>query len=253
MALKVFEEQKERMKRYYQEGMLKAKDVPSHANMKETKKSLGLALKSDLKEALEMFSSTMIECLTGIEKIFCDPMNLDESELKTMDLILGSKIILQFFRGLSTSDDGLMELIEGLRVWECSAPLVKKNRLNTLIIGLKNLKEPLMANTIIMMLREGLPSRMDNLIDHLMITTTKTMGPLNIIPVAPWQALSSKSSLEIGETSSEMSSTSVVNPIPLATSSAIDARDPSQSSATREALNKLRERLRTAPSALDQP
>ena len=240
------------MKRFYQEGMLKAEDVPSSTNMAETKKSLGLALKADLKEALEMFSTTMIECLTGIEKIFLDPINLNETELKTMDLILGSKLILQFFRGLSDSDDGLMELIEGLRVWEKSAPSVKKDRLNTLILGLKALKEPLMASTVVRMLREGLPSRMDNLIDHLTTTTVKAMGPINIIPIAPWQTLSAKSSLELCP-AMEISSTSVVNPTPVATSSVIDTSETRQESATRAALTQLRLRLRQAPSALDQP
>ena len=218
----------------------------------ETKESLLLTLRGELKEAIQIFSNTMLECLAGIENIFLDPVNLDEAELKTMDLILGSKLVLQFFRGLSTTDDGLMELIEGLRVWERSAPSTKKDRLNTLILGLKNLKDPLMANTVIQMLREGLPSRMDNLIDHLMVTTTKTMGPMNVIPVAPWQSLSNRSSLELANTGNEISSTSVVNPEPQATSSVINTNGAREISTTRSNMIKLQEKLRQDWSNFDR-
>ena len=109
-----------------------------------------------------------------------------------------------------------------------------------------------MASTVIRMLREGLPSRMDNLIDHLMVTTEKTMGPINVIPVAPWQRISGRSSLEPLVVTNEISSTSVVNPTPQATSSVIDTDNVSQQSATRDNLNKLKTKLRQASSAFDR-
>ena len=250
-AFKAFDDQKDRMKRYCQEGMVKSEDLPSSSNMQETKKSLGLALKVDMKEALEIFSKTIVECLQGIEKIFLDPVNLDESELKTMDLILGSRIILKFFTGLSNSENGLMEVIEALRVWECSAPMVKKDRLNALIVALKNLKEPLTAGTVVRMLREGLPSRMDQLIDHLTETTAKTMGSIEFITLATWQSMASRSSLEL-------STTSIIYANPVATSSAIEATTSAapdrvyQTSATREAMDKLQKKILEAGSALDK-
>ena len=250
-AFAVFDEQKDRMRRYYQEGMLKSEDVPSSINMAQTKESLSIALKADLKEALETFAKTMVECLNGIENIFLDPMNLDEAELKTMDLILGSKLLLKFFMGLSRSDEGLMDLIEGLRVWECSAPMVKKDRLNALILALKNLKSPLMAATVVRMLREGLPSRLDQLIDHLTKTTVKTMGPLEVITIAPWQEISARSSLELVN-NEEISSTSLVNPTPIATSSAVEISREISNLPTRAIMDRLKEQLQQASSSLDR-
>ena len=243
-SFEVFDEQKERMKRFYQEGMMRVEDAPSEVNMQQTKESLALALKSDLKNALEIFSTAMTECLNGIEKILLDPINLNESELKTMDLILGSKLILKFFTGLSGSEEGLIGVIEALRVWECSAPMVKKERLNTLIIGLKNLKEPVTAGTVVGMLREGLPSRMDLLIDHMIATTEKTMGPLGVITIASWQALSTKSSVE--------QDLSIRNATPLATSSVADMVDKEEETSTRQTLEKLKSKIRQATSALDK-
>ena len=244
----VFEAQKHRMKSFYQEGLLKAEDAPSEMNLEQAKKTIRLELKAEMRETFDIFSKTIMDCLTGIENIFSDPINLNESELRTMDLILGSRLILKFFTGLSSSEDGLMKVIEDLRIWEKAAPTVRKDRLNTLIQALKGLKEPVMAGTIASMLREGLPSRLDNLVDHLIDTTSKTLGDIGVITVSPWTRVSSKSSLE-----RVISSTTVLNPVPVHTSSRSGLNDSeTPETSTRETLDKLKAKIRDARTAFDR-
>ena len=122
--------------------MVRSKDLPTAFNVSETEKSLSLALKADIKKNMDVISKTMLDLLSGLEEIFTDPMSLDDAEARSMDLVLGSKIILKFFTSLSTSSEGLLNLIEDIRIWERSAPITKKDQLNTLITALKNLKEP---------------------------------------------------------------------------------------------------------------
>ena len=243
----VFDSMKARMRSYYQEGLLKAEDAPSEMNMSKTKETISLELKAEMRQAFDIFSNTIMECLSGIEKIFSDPINLNESELRTMDLILGSRLILKFFTGLSSSEEGLMKVVEDLRIWEVSAPTIRKDGLNTLIKALKGLKDPVLVGTVASILREGLPSRLDNLLDHLIDTTTKTLGPVDVITVSAWNQVSAKSSLE------RVSSTTLVDPVPLATSSrtALEVSTASESS-TRETLEKLKSKIRQARSQLDK-
>ena len=230
------------MRSYYQEGLLRAEDAPSEMNMTKTKESISLELRAEMKMALEIFSTTIMDCLTGIEKIFLDPINLNESELKTMDLILGSRLILKFFTGLSNSEEGLMKIVEDLRIWECSAPTVKKDGLNTLIMALKALKEPVTVGMVSNILREGLPSRLDKLLDHMTEITSKTLGPVEVITVAPWQTVSSRSALEC-----EISDTTLVDPTPVATSSKSQVRDStSNEDSIRSTLEKLKSKIRVA-------
>ena len=236
------------MRSFYQEGLLKAADAPSEMNMVETKKAIRLELKAEMRQTFDIFSKTIMDCLQGIENIFSDPVNLNEAELQTMDLILGSRLILKFFTGLSSSEEGLMKIIEDLRIWEKSAPVVRKDRLNTLIAALKGLKEPVVAGQVASMLRDGLPSRLDALIDHLIDTTSTTLGDVGVITVAPWTSIASKSSLE-----GAISSTSVVNPVPIHTSSRVEMENPSSPElSTRDTLEKLKSKIRDARSAIDR-
>ena len=76
---------------------MKAVDAPSEMNMSETKKAIRLELKAEMRQTFDIFSKTIMDCLQGIENIFSDPVNLNEAELQTMDLILGSRLILKFF------------------------------------------------------------------------------------------------------------------------------------------------------------
>lgn len=235
------------MKSYYQEGLLRAEDAPSEMNMTKTKESISLELRAEMKKALEIFSTTIMDCLTGIEKIFLDPINLNEAELKTMDLILGSRLILKFFTGLSSSEEGLMKVIEDLRIWECSAPSVKKDGLNTLILALKALKEPVTVGMVSRILREGLPSRLDKLLDHMIETTSKTLGSVDVITVAPWQVVSSRSSLE-----QEISNTTLNDPTPVATSSRSQVTENSSNEdSIRNTLEKLKSKIRVARKEID--
>ena len=172
-------------------------------------------------------------------------MNLDDAEAQSMDLVLGGKIILKFFTSLSHSNEGLLTLIEDIRIWECSAPIAKKDKLNALILALKNLKEPVLAGTAIRIVQEGIPTRMDSLIRHLTESLSSELGGLDIITVAAWTSLAAKSSIEI-------SNTSVVNPIPLATSSGTNHQTSIPSNQTRVTLDRLKEKFKNATEALSK-
>ena len=228
------------------EGMVRAEDLPSAHNFLETKKSLGLALKADVKKSMDIISKTMIDLLSGLEDIFTDPMNLDEAESRSMDLVLGGKAILKFFMSLSDSNDGLLKLVEDLRVWECTAPTVKKDKLNALIVALKNLKEPVLATTVINIMQTGMPTKLDSLIDHLSDSLTKELGSLSVITVAPWNAVAARSSIEI-------SSGSLSQMVPVATSSAAgEVGTPRSDQSTRATLDRLKEKFQEATSALNR-
>ena len=241
--MKTFDVQKDRFCRIAQEGMVRSKDLPSAFNISATEKSLGLALKADMKKSMDVISKTILDLLVGLEEIFSDPMNLDDAEARSMDLVLGGKTVLKFFTGLSNSSEGLLTLIEDLRIWEKSAPAVKKDQLNALILALKNLKEPVLAGTVIRIVQEGLPTRMDSLIRHLTDSLSQELGGLDVITVSAWTNLASKSSLEI-------SNTTLVNPIPVATSSGTD--QSVQKNDTRATLDKLKAKFKNATDALSK-
>ena len=243
--MKTFDAQKERFCRLAQEDMVRAKDLPTAFNVSETKKSLSLALKADIKRSMDIISKTMLELLSGLEEIFTDPMNLDDAEARSMDLVLGSKIILKFFTSLSSSSEGLLKLIQDIRIWERSAPAVKKDQLNALIVALKNLKEPVLAGTVIRIVQEGIPTRMDTLINHLIESLSSELGGIDRITVAAWDNLASKSSLELSDST-------LVNPIPVATSSKTDTAHSTQqpSNQTRVTLDRLKAKFKNATNAL---
>ena len=52
--MKTFDAQKERFCRLAQEDMVRAKDLPTAFNVSETKKSLSLALKADIKRSMDI-------------------------------------------------------------------------------------------------------------------------------------------------------------------------------------------------------
>ena len=187
----------------------------------------------------------MLELLSGLEEIFTDPMNLDDAEARSMDLVLGSKIILKFFTSLSSSSEGLLKLIQDIRIWERSAPAVKKDQLNALIVALKNLKEPVLAGTVIRIVQEGIPTRMDTLINHLIESLSSELGGIDRITVAAWDNLASKSSLELSDST-------LVNPTPVATSSTTDTAHSTQqpSNQTRVTLDRLKAKFKNATNAL---
>ena len=165
-----------------------------------------------------------------------------------MDLIMSGRIILKFFTDLPSSDEGLARLIRDLRNWELTAPVVRKDKLNALIQALKGLKQPVLAGTVVRILQEGLPTRMDLLINHLSEMTVKNLGSLDVITIAQWDKVADKSFLE-----KEISSTSVVNPVPIATSSGLEIPDQSTESTTIQTLDKLKEKLRLASANLSRP
>ena len=235
------------MKRMAQEGMAKIEDIPSAMNLSEAKRTLDLNLKTDLKKAMNIISNAMMDLLSGIEDIFLNASEMNGTEMSTLDMVMGGKILVKFVRSLSSSDEGLLKMVEDIRVWEFLAPLVKKDKLNALIAALKGLKAPVKASTVMMMMREGVPTKLDGLIDYLTEVTTKELGTLELITVAPWTALSSRSAIE-------MSSTSLVNPVPLHTSSRTDmaASQPKNDASTRVTLDKIKQRFRNASSALDK-
>ena len=241
--MKVFDTQQNRFIRLAQKDMVRSKDLPSSYNITATEKSLGLALKADMKKSMDIISKTMLDLLAGLEEIFTDPMNLDDAEARSMDLVLGGKTLLKFFTSLSNSSEGLLNLIEELRIWEKSAPAVKKDQLNALIMALKNLKDPVLAGTVIRIVQEGLPTRMDSLIRHLTDSLSQELGGLDVIPVAAWTNLASKSSLEI-------SNTTLVNPTPIATSSGTNQTLPKND--TRVTLDKLKAKFKNATDALSK-
>ena len=242
--MKTFDAQKDRFCRLAQDGMVRAKDLPTAFNVSETEKSLSLALKADIKRSMDIISKTMIDLLSGLEEIFTDPMNLDDAEARSMDLVLGSKVILKFFTSLSSSNEGLLKLIQDIRIWERSAPAVKKDQLNALIVALKNLKEPVLAGTVIRIVQEGIPTRMDTLINHLIESLSSELGGIDRITVAAWDNLASKSSLELSDTT-------LVNPIPVATSSATGTSQQS-SNQTRVTLDRLKAKFKNATNALSK-
>lgn len=243
--MKTFEAQKDRFCRTAQEGMVRSKDLPTAFNVSETERSLSLALKADIKKSMDIISKTMIDLLSGLEEIFTDPMNLDDAEARSMDLVLGSKIILKFFTSLSSSSEGLLNLIEDIRIWERSAPAMKKDQLNALIVALKNLKEPVLAGTVIRIVQEGIPTRMDALVNHLIESLSSELGGIDRITVSAWNHLASKSSLEISDTT-------LVNPAPVATSSATNSSSVQSSNQTRVTLDRLRSKFKNATSALSK-
>ena len=197
---------------------------------------------------LDIISKMVMELLDGIESIFEDPLTLDQQELRALDLILGGRAILKFFTDLPKSDEGLIRMIEDLRIWEISVPMIKKDRLNALITALKNLQAPVVASEVIKLVAEGIPTRMDGLIQHLTEMTTKDVGDLNVITIASWDKRNSKSVLE-----REISSTTVLEPAPRATSSSNQMDVQPRESTTRQTLDRLKEKLRSASSALNRP
>lgn len=236
------------MKRFVQDGMCKKEDLPSAWNINETKRSLGLALKADLANGLDIISKMFTELLDGIEQFFDDPVAMNGDESKAMDLILGGKLILKFFTDLPNTDEGVVRLVEDLRLWEVSAPIIKKDKLNALIKALKGLEEPVSAGQVIQLVANGLPTRMDPLIQHLSDITVKELGDLQIITIAPWSKSSSKSILE-----TEISDTTLANPAPVRTSSEMEPGPSRRESNVRLTLDKLKDKLKTASSALTRP
>ena len=246
-TLACFEGQRKRITREAQIGMARAEDLPSAWNMSEARRNLELNLEANLQHGLNVFSDMITELLEGIEHIFNDPINLNQQELKAMDLVMGGRIVLKFFKHLPTSDEGLAKLIQDLRIWEVTAPALKKDKLNALIQNLKQLKQPVLAGTVVRLLQEGLPSRMDLLINHLSEITTKELGSLDVITIAQWDKVADKSFLE-----NEISSTSLVNPVPVATSSGMAVRSDASESTTLQTLDKLKEKLRLASANLSK-
>ena len=225
-----------------------AKDIPSESNLSETKRMMELALKADFSKAMDIIVNTLMELLSGIEDIFSDPLNPNATEMGTLDLVLGGKMVLKFLKSLSSTDEGLLNMIEDLRIWECSSPMVKKDKLNALIAALKDLKAPVMAGKVMTLVKEGIPTKLDHLIEHLTKTTEKELGPIGVIPVAPWQLVSARSSIEL-------SSTSVGDLVPVTTSSQKDlnARLPTSDTSTRMTLDRLKQKIKNASSRLVNP
>ena len=225
--------------------MAKVEDLPSMVNINETKRSLGLTLKADMKKAMDIICDAMEDLLNGIESIFMDSLNANGSEMGTLDTLMARKIVLRFLKSLSSSEEGLLRMVEDLRIWICLAPLVKKDKLNALLIALKNLKAPVTAGMVLSLIKEGIPTRLDEFIEYMVDLTERDMGKMDLITISPWQALSEKSSIEISETS-------LVNPVPVQTSSRNDLQmqPPKQDTSTRITLDRLKMRFRDASSAL---
>ena len=127
--------------------------------------------------------------------------------------------------------------------WERSASITKKDQLNVLIGALKNLKEPVLAGTVIRIVQEGIPTRMDSLISHLTDSLSHELGGIDVITVSAWNHLASKSSIEISDTT-------LVNPIPVATSIATNQQGQSSSTQTRVTLDRLKAKFKNATDAL---
>ena len=68
------------MKRVAQEGMARMEDLPSNVNINETKRSLGVTVKADMKKAMNIIGDAMEDLLDGIENIFIDYSNLNGSD-----------------------------------------------------------------------------------------------------------------------------------------------------------------------------
>ena len=231
------------MKRIAQEGMAKVEDLPSMVNINETKRSLGLTLKADMKKAMDIICEAMEDLLNGIEAIFMDSINANGSEMGTLDTLMARKIVLRFLKSLSSSGEGLLKMVEDLRIWICLAPIVKKDKLNALLVALKNLKAPVTAGMVLSLIKEGIPTRLDEFIDYMVESTERELGKMDLITISPWQTLSEKSSIEISETS-------LVNPVPVQTSSRNDLQAPKDDTSTRVTLDRLKMRFRDASSAL---
>ena len=246
-TLATFEAQMQRIKRVAQEGMARVEDLPSTSNFNEAKRKLGLTVKADMKRAMDIIGDAMEDLLNGIESIFSDSLNVNGSEMGALDVVMGRKIILHFTKSLSSSEEGLLRMVEELRVWTCLAPIIKRDKLNALIQTLKDLESPVTAGTVMTLVKEGIPTRMDDFIDYVVELVVKDLGDLETITISPWKALSSKSIFEI-------SSTSLVNPEPLQTSSKTDTQVEvaRNDASTRLTLDKLKTRFRNASSALNK-
>ena len=233
------------MKRMAQEGMAKVEDLPSTVNINETKRSLGLTLKADLKRAMDIIGDAMEDLLSGLETIFMDSLNANGSEMGTLDTLMARKIVMRFLKSLSSSEEGLLRMIEDIRIWICLAPMVKKDKLNALLVALKNLKAPVTAGMVLGLIKEGIPTRLDEFIEYMVESTERDLGKMDLITISPWQALSVKSSIEISDTT-------LVNPVPVHTSSAMDVQQPQpkKDTSTRVTLDRLKMRFRDASSAL---
>ena len=122
---------------------------------------------------------------------------------------------------------------------------LQKDKLNALLVALKNLKAPVTAGMVLGLIKEGIPTRLDEFIEYMVESTERDLGKMDLITISPWQALSVKSSIEISDTT-------LVNPVPVHTSSAMDVQQPQpkKDTSTRVTLDRLKMRFRDASSAL---
>ena len=237
-VLKAFDANLERFKRQCQQGMLKESDIPSTFNMLECKNALKLSMESDIKKRMDVLASTVSRVCDGILETLTDNVGLYESEAKLMDSIFSSNILVRFFGELSSSEKGLGHLVEDLRVWERSAPITRVETLNALILSLKTLQAPVFANQIVDLLKVGLPTSMDKLLEHLNAMAVKDLGCLSRVPL-----MDSKSFAPKNDSESRVSETSIEKVTPLATSSAASLDASNKDSMTRMTLERLKKKI----------
>ena len=155
-----------------------------------------------------------------------------------MDSIFSSNILVKFFGELSSSENGLGHLVEELRVWERSAPPSRVETLNALIISLKTMDEPVFAKDVVTILRNGLPTEMNNLLSHLEEVAQKNLGCLSRVPLLSWQKYGPNSPVEVA-----MTEVPIVPFTPLATSSGASVENKEKDSMTRQTLDKLKQKI----------
>ena len=240
-VVKAFDANLDRFRRLCQEGMLKESDLPSTFNMIEAKESLRLTLSTDIKERMTILSSTVTQVCDQIKKIMTTDVGVHESESRLMDIIFSSNLLVRFFSELSSSDQGLGKLVDDLRVWERSAPITRLDALNALIISIKSIEKPVFANKVIALLKTGLPTKVDGLIESLESMAIKDLGDLSRVPLSDWSEYAPKSVVEEG-----LSDSTVNNPQPIRTSSVLTASTQEKSTTTRQTIEMLKKKLEEA-------
>ena len=131
--------------------------------------------------------------------------------------------------------------MDDLRVWERSAPVTRLDTLNALIISIKSIEKPVFANKVIALLKTGLPTKVDGLIESLESMAVKDLGDLARVPLSDWSEYAPKSVVEEG-----LSDTTLKNPQPIRTSSVLTASTQEKSTTTRQTIEMLKKKLEEA-------